>query len=95
MTFAEFLMGMAGPLAMRVLITLGIGTITFTGMVETLSALIAMSASSWSGITPAVLQLAGLSGLPECIGLITGAMTSRVSIWAATSATKFVLSPAS
>jgi len=95
MVFSDFLMGMAGPIAARVLITLGIGTVTFTGVTQSLDGVIALATSSWSGVSPVVLQLAGLAGIPECLGIITGAMSSRVAIWASVSATRFVLTPAS
>lgn len=92
-TIATFLMGMIGPLVIKALIALGIGLVTFTGVTTALDGLIQMAVSNWAGVSPVVLQLAGLAGIPECLGIIAGAMTSRVAIWVAASATKFVLTP--
>jgi len=93
-TLAAFLMSMAGPIVIKALIALGIGTLTFTGVVGALDGLILMAQNNWSGVSAVVVQLSALAGIPECLGIITGAMSSRVAIWAAASATKFVLSPA-
>lgn len=94
-TIASFLMGMIGPLVIKALIALGIGLVTFTGVTVALDGLIQMAVSNWAGVSAVVLQLVGLAGIPEALGIITGAMTARVAIWVAASATKFVLTPAS
>lgn len=90
-TLASFFMSMAGPLAMRVLIALGVGTITFTGVTAALQGLITQAQTNWSSVGAAVLQLASLGGVPDGLGIIAGAMTTRVAIWAAASATKFLV----
>lgn len=92
-TLVTFLMGMVGPMVIKALIAVGVGTVTFTGVTATLESLFAMSQSSWGGMLPAVLGLASVAGIPECLGIVTGAMSSRVSIWVAVSATRFVLKP--
>lgn len=95
MNLAAWLMSLAGPLALRVLTALGVGTITFTGVSTSLQALIDMATSNWSSVGADILALASLAGIPECIGIVCGAMVARVGVWAAVSATKFLLSPAS
>ena len=88
---AAFLLALVGPLVIKALIALSIGTVTFTGVTIALNGLINMATSNWSSVFPAVLQLASLGGVPEGIGIVTGAMVARVGIWAASSASKFVL----
>jgi len=94
MNLGAWLLSLAGPLALRVLTALGVGTITFTGVATSLQTLIDMAVSNWAGVGADILALASLAGLPECVGIICGAMVARVGIWAAVSATKFFLSPA-
>ena len=88
---AAFLLALIGPLVIKALIALAIGTVTFTGVTVALSGLITMATSNWSSVFPAVLQLASLAGVPEALGIICGAMTARVALWVAASATKFVI----
>ena len=94
-TIAAFLMSVVGPLFIKALIAIGVGTVTFTGVTAALDGLIQLAQTNWLGVSAVVLQLSGLAGIPEALGIITGAMSSRVAIWAAVSATKFVLSPTS
>jgi len=93
MNLATFLLGIAGPLAMRIVSSLGIGILTFTGVTEGLQSLIGLATSSWGGMAPDVLALAAIMGAPQGLGIIAGAMTSRVGLWVAVSATRFVVSP--
>lgn len=95
MTLANLLMSLVGPMVMRALTLLGIGMITFTGVTTALQSLIDLATSNWSSLAVDVLALASVAGLPQAVGIITGAMTARVGMWAAVSATKWVLSPAS
>lgn len=94
MNLATWLMGLIGPLALRVLTTLGLGTVTFTGVTLTMQSLIDSATSNWSSIAADVLALASIAGIPQALGLIAGAMVARVGVWAAVSATKFVFNPA-
>jgi len=90
-TLASFLMSIAGPLAFRVLTMLGVGTVTFTGITSGMQLLMAQATANWASVAGDVMQLASLAGIPQCLGIICGAMTSRVGIWAAVSATRWVV----
>lgn len=90
-TLAAFLMGIAGPLVLRVLTILGIGTLTFTGVTAGLQGLIDMAVTNWASLPSDILALCSLAGIPQAIGIITGAMSGRVGLWVATSATRWVI----
>lgn len=92
-TLAGLLMGLAGPIILRILVTLGVGIVTFTGVTAGLQGLIGMAQSSWSALPAAMLALASIAGVPQGLGIIAGAMTARVATWAAVSATRWVLNP--
>jgi hypothetical protein len=81
---------MAGPLVIKALMAIGLGTLTFTGTTEALNALIAMATTNWASVPSDVLQLASVAGIPQAIGIITGAFSTRVGMWAAASATRWV-----
>jgi len=91
MTWATLLISLAGPLVLRALTVLGIGTVTFTGVTASLQSLIDLGISNYAGMGGDVLALCGLAGVPQALGIICGAMTARVGMWAAISATRFVL----
>lgn len=90
MTWAAWLMGIAGPMVLRVLAQLGIGLLTYTGVDTGLNALITQAQTSYSGISADVLGLASMAGIPACLGIIAGAMTSRIAVWVALSATRWI-----
>lgn len=91
MNLWTFLASAIGPLALKVIAALGMGVITFTGVDAALEGLIGMAQSSWSGMAPDVLGLASVAGVPACLGLIAGAMSSRVGMWVAASAAKWIV----
>ena len=90
-TLATLLMGMAGPMALRVLTVIGIGTLTFTGVTEGLQALISAAQTNWDSMGSDLLGLASIAGIPQGMGIIAGAMSGRVGLWVAVSATRFVV----
>lgn len=91
MNLFGFLLAAAGPLVLRALTMLGIGTLTFTGVTEGLTAIISSAQSNWSSIPSDVLGLAGLAGIPECLGIVAGAFVARSGMWVAVSATRWVI----
>lgn len=91
MTWVTMLMGLAGPLVLRALTAIGLGTLTFTGVTVALQGLIDIAVSNYASVPSDVLGLAGVAGIPQCIGIICGAMVARVGMWVAVSATRFVV----
>ena len=90
MNLGAFLLALIGPLAVRVILALGMSVVTFTGVDAALTGLISMAQSNWSGIGADVLGLAGVAQVPACLGLICGAMSARVAAWVAASAARWV-----
>ena len=90
MTWVTFLIGMVGPMVLRVLATLGMSVVTFTGVTAIVGTLVSQAQASWAGLPSAVLGLGSLAGLPQALGIICGAFAARASLWAVTSATKLV-----
>lgn len=87
-----WLLSIAGPFVIKALTALGIGTLTFAGVTEALSGLLTMAKTNWSAMPVNVLTLATLAGIPQGLGIIAGAYTSRVAMWVAASATKWITS---
>lgn len=91
MNLGAFLLALLGPMVVRAIIALGFTAVTFTGVTITANALISTAQSSWSGISVTVLQLASLSGIPEFLGLVFGALVARLAMWAAVGASRYVM----
>jgi hypothetical protein len=49
-----------------------------------------MMQQNWSNVGTDVLALATIAGIPQCIGIVCGAMTTRVSMWTAVNATRWI-----
>ena len=90
-TLSAFLVSMLAPLVVRGLIALSFTAIVFTGVTELTTSLVATAQSNWGAIPSAVLGFCALSGIPQVLGMIFGAYTARVAMWAAVGASKYVL----
>lgn len=88
---ATFLMGIAGPMVLRVFTALGIGTMTFTGVTTALQGLIDQATANWASVPSDVLALSSVAGIPQCLGIICGAFVARVGMWVAVSATRWIV----
>jgi len=75
MTWATFIIGLIGPLATRLLLSLGLSLVTITGVTVTVNALRDTLVSSLGGTAMDSLQLAGLFGFWTCIGMVLGSVS--------------------
>lgn len=91
----SFLAAAVAPLAIRILLALGVSVLTVTGVDVVVSTLVDYVVSHWGGMAGSVAGLVGLSGAPEAMGLVLGAINARVTLWALTSASRWVVSGAS
>lgn len=90
MNFLAALVGLTGPIVARVLITLGFSLVTITGVTVTLTTLKGYVQLNLGQAPLAIVQLAGLAGAWEALGLVFGAATFVAGLWVATSATKLM-----
>lgn len=78
-TIAAFLAAAVGPLAKRVLIALGFGIISYTALTALVASVVTQAQTAWGGVAGAALQLSTLGGIPQVLGIITGALVARVA----------------
>jgi hypothetical protein len=76
---ASFLSAVAGPIAKRVLISLGFGILSFTGISSALNSLIATAQSDYSTAGAYASAVMGLCGLGMALGMISAALVFRVT----------------
>lgn len=79
-TIGAFLASAIGPLAKKVLIALGIGTVTYTGLQAAFDAVQTQVIANYGQLNGAALSIADLAGVGQAIGIILGALAARVSI---------------
>jgi hypothetical protein len=83
-TLAAFLVGMVGPLMARWLASMGLSLVSVTGLVVAYGALKAQVISNIGGLPEKGVQLAGLMGIWEALGIVLGAFVF-VMTWRGTS----------
>lgn len=91
MNIASWVLTLIGPLAVRVIASLGFTAVTYTGVTSLVNQLVETAQSNWSAMPTAVLQLCALSGIPQVLGMIFGAYMARVAMWAYVGAARYVL----
>lgn len=84
MNLAAFLVGMVGPLMARWLASMGLSLVTVTGLATAYAALKANVIAGIGGLPAAGMQLGGLMGIWEALGIILGAFVF-VLTWRSTS----------
>jgi len=77
-----WLVSLAGPAARSILKSLGFGFVTFAALTAALNTALDMAHAAWDGMGGAVLGLVGLAGGPEAMGIIAGALVTRVAMQA-------------
>lgn len=78
-TLWAFLAAAVGPLAKRLLAAIGFGLITYAALTALVASVVSAAQSAWGGVAGAALQLSSLGGIPEVLGIITGALVARVA----------------
>lgn len=93
MSIWSFLLAAAGPIALRVLATVGAVVVSVAGVDAGVQALVGRAQAGYASMPVEVLQLAALAGVPEGLGIMLGAVLGRAALWAALSAARLVFSP--
>lgn len=90
MKFGTWLLSLTQPLISRILIALGMSVVSITGVVEVLHQVKAQLASSWGALPAGVVGLVQLAGGGVGIGMIMGAISTRILLWQAARATQII-----
>ena len=78
--FANLMVALAGSMAARALLAVGIGWVTYAGFTALVAQLTSAVLSSWGGISGSVLQVLALGGVPTAIGVVLGAYALRATL---------------
>jgi hypothetical protein len=83
-----FLLAAAWPIAKKVLLALGIGYATYTGLSLIADQVKNEIISAWGQLGSASLQVLTLGGVPQSLGIILGALTAGAALMAAAKLSK-------
>jgi hypothetical protein len=85
-----FFGNLAGPITARVLLAMGMGVVSVTGVTTAVNSIKTTVIANLGQAPTAALQLAGLSGCWVALGLVFGAVTFAVSFAMLTKFSGFV-----
>lgn len=76
----SFLVGLAGPLVRRVLLSLGMGFVGYAGVAVVVNQMIASAKASWSGIPADAMLLLQIGGVSTAFSIIVGSFLVKLSL---------------
>jgi hypothetical protein len=92
MPLAAFFLSLVQPILARIMVSLGFSMLSIVGMEALIGQMMASFTAAWGALPGNILALAGLAGIGEGLGIITGAIMTRVLIWQLTKSTRMIAS---
>lgn len=80
MNLAGFLLALAGPLARQVLVSLGIGLVTFVGLDAAVNGALDAVKNNLGSLSGPMVQIFGMAGVFTAFSIIAGGVTAGVSM---------------
>lgn len=82
MGWGAFLAAAVGPLAKRVLISLGVGVVTYAAVVAALKTALDAAKATIGGAAPDVVAILAIGGFWTAFAIIAGGMTAAIAVQA-------------
>lgn len=79
-SFGVYLASISAPIAKRVLIGLGVGVVSYVGLSVVFDEILLNAQGNWAVIPSAVANMLTLAGVPDSIGIIFGALATRLTM---------------
>lgn len=77
-----WLVSLAGPIVRRVLIALGVGVVSYSGLSLLVSAVKDRVLENLGGLSGSAYQVVAMSGAFEAVGILLGALSARAALMA-------------
>lgn len=77
--FGAFLLALAGPIARRVLLSLGLGVVSYAGLALIAEQVKTAVVDNYGALSGNVLDLLNLLGAGQAIGIVLGAIIARAA----------------
>lgn len=75
-----FLVALAGPIAKKVLVSLGVGIASYAAVTAALTAVLSSAKGAWGGLGGDALALIQMAGIGVAASIYAGALMARVSL---------------
>ncbi|MBB4842211.1 hypothetical protein HNP55_000706 [Paucibacter oligotrophus] len=82
--------GLATPILARILMAIGFSVVTFAGASAVVTQLRQLIITNLGGAAGAGLQIAGLAGVWDALGMVFGAVSFTVTLWGLTKSVRLV-----
>lgn len=79
---ASFLISIAGSLAARVMLALGIGTVSYLALNTVVQSLISNVTTAYSGVGGSTLQILNLCGFGAAISILASGLVTKAGLMA-------------
>lgn len=79
MPVAAWLLSIAWPIVAQVLVSMGIGVLTYTGLSLIGGQVQGAVVSAYGGLTGDMADVLGLAGIPQGMGIILGSINARIA----------------
>jgi hypothetical protein len=90
MKFGVFLLALVEPLLAKILIALGFSVVSIVGVEAVVGQLKSALIGSMNGLPSDMLQFALLLGIGKALGMIFGAVTTKLTLWAIENSVKLI-----
>lgn len=79
-TFAGLLTALAGPIAKKVLLSIGVGAVTYVGLQAAASTAISSAQSAFGGLAGPAAQILAMGGIFTAMSIIAGGIMAGVTM---------------
>ncbi len=80
MNFVGILSWMMSSIGSKILVSLGMGFISYGAIIVAAEAMIATFSTSWSGLPVAIISIFSLAGFPQALGVIIGSYLAKLAL---------------
>lgn len=77
--FGSFLVALAGPVARRVMLSLGLGVVSYAGLTLVADQVKSAVISNYGNLSGSVLDLLNLIGAGQALGIVMGGIIARAA----------------
>jgi len=75
-----WLVGLAGPFIRKVLLSLGVGVVSYAAVSAALAAVLSSAKTAWGGLAGDALALIQMAGVNTAASILAGALPARVAL---------------
>lgn len=90
MKFGTFLLALVEPLAAKLMLAMGFSIVSIVGVEAVVGQVKNMLIANVNSMPVDMLNFALFVGIGQALGLIFGAVTTKLTLWAITNATQFL-----